>query len=230
MTDFKIGDVVRLKDDSPARVDLIVRGLFTKVLHESDREAFCVSDCGQRILWARFDQLELVNRPDPQADLKQAIREVLLSDEFIEAFTKKAFGAKVEVALPTFTTLQNVSTERSLEHPIPGVNRPMRNDHPLAANLVGAWFPTVSAEAPKTANVPESPNSLIESPKRYREPTQADLANGPVCCEVRDWDSEQWKARQLIHIHKSGLFRFLCKNESCDNPLHWSQCRIEVAE
>ena len=86
MTDFKIGDVVRLKDDSFTRLDLIVRGLFTKVLHESDREAFCVSDCGQRILWAKFDQLELVNRPDPQADLKQAIREVLLSEEFMAAF------------------------------------------------------------------------------------------------------------------------------------------------
>ena len=64
----------------------------------------------------------------------------------------------------------------------------------------------------------------------YREPTLADLANGPVCCEVRDWDSEQWKARQLIQIHESGPFRFLCKNESCDNPLNWNQCRIEVAE
>ena len=64
----------------------------------------------------------------------------------------------------------------------------------------------------------------------YREPTLADLANGPVCCEVRDWDSEQWKARQLIQVHEFGPFRFLCKNESCDNPLNWNQCRIEVAE
>jgi hypothetical protein len=67
-------------------------------------------------------------------------------------------------------------------------------------------------------------------PKRYREPTQADLRNGPVCCEVRDWDSEQWKVRQLIQIHKSHPFRFVCKNETCDNPLNWNQCRIEVTE
>ena len=86
MTDFKIGDVVRVRDDSLTRLDVIIRGLFTKVFHESDREAFCVSDCGQRIFWAKFDQIELVNRPDPQADIKQAIREVLLSDEFMEAF------------------------------------------------------------------------------------------------------------------------------------------------
>lgn len=66
--------------------------------------------------------------------------------------------------------------------------------------------------------------------KRYREPTRADLKNGPVCCEVRDWDSEQWKARQLIQIHESGPFRFLCKNQPCDNPLNWNQCRIEVTE
>ena len=69
-----------------------------------------------------------------------------------------------------------------------------------------------------------------ESLRFYREPTQADLANGPVCCEVRDWDSEQWKARQLIQVHEFGPFRFLCKNESCDNPLNWNQCRIEVTE
>ena len=67
-------------------------------------------------------------------------------------------------------------------------------------------------------------------PKRYRDPTQADLQSGPVCCEVRDWDSEQWKARQLIQVHESGPFRFLCKNETCDNPLNWNQCRIEVTE
>ena len=67
-------------------------------------------------------------------------------------------------------------------------------------------------------------------PKRYREPTLEDLKNGPICCEVRDWDSEQWKARQLIQVHESGPFRFLCKNKSCDNPLNWNQCRIEVTE
>ena len=65
------------------------------------------------------------------------------------------------------------------------------------------------------------------SERKYREVTAADLANGPVCCEVRDWDSEQWKDRQLIQIHKSGPFRFRCKNESCDDPLNWNQCRIE---
>ena len=71
----------------------------------------------------------------------------------------------------------------------------------------------------------------IEEPaKRYREPTLEDLKNGPIQCEVRDWDSEQWKARQLIQIHESGPFRFLCKRETCDNPLNWNQCRIEVTE
>lgn len=76
---------------------------------------------------------------------------------------------------------------------------------------------------------PDFGDSKEVSPsKRYREPTLEDLANGPVCCEVRDWDSEQWKDRQLIQIHKSGPFRFLCKNEPYDNPLNWNQCRIEL--
>ena len=72
--------------------------------------------------------------------------------------------------------------------------------------------------------------SDFDKPKRYREPTLEDLKNGPIQCEVRDWDSEQWKARQLIQVHEFGPFRFLCKNESCDNPLNWNQCRIEVTE
>ena len=100
MTDFKIGDVVRVRDDSLTRLDVIVRGLFTKVLHENDREAFCVSDCGQRIFWAKFDQLELVNRPDPQADLKQAIREVLLSGEFLGAFAAAWMKTPLPISIP----------------------------------------------------------------------------------------------------------------------------------
>ena len=69
-----------------------------------------------------------------------------------------------------------------------------------------------------------------DPPKRYRDPTQADLANGPIDCEVRDWDREQWKARRLIQVHEFGPFRFRCKNETSDNPLNWNQCRIKVAE
>ena len=79
MADFKVGDVVRFKTDEPGRLPLIVRDSEGEFLH-------CSSECKRRRATSHFSDLELVNRPDPQADLKQAIRDVLLSDEFMAAF------------------------------------------------------------------------------------------------------------------------------------------------
>jgi len=107
MTKFKIGDVVRLKTDEPYKVPLIVK----EFLSDSVR---CKSECGRRCAWAAIADLELIERRDPQADMKQAIREVLLSDEFMTMFAAAFLSASV----PRLT----------LEHPIPGVNRPMRNE------------------------------------------------------------------------------------------------------
>ena len=82
MTDFKIGDVVRIETDKADSLRLVIRGINYSTSH-----AFlCVSECGKRIRWSAIEEMELVNRPDPQADLQQAIREVLLSDEFMAAF------------------------------------------------------------------------------------------------------------------------------------------------
>ena len=79
MTEFKIGDVVRLKKDEPERLNLVL-------VKFDGQGAFGVSECGRRRTWAEFEDCELVHRPDPQADLKQAIREVLLGDEFMAKF------------------------------------------------------------------------------------------------------------------------------------------------
>jgi hypothetical protein len=70
-------------------------------------------------------------------------------------------------------------------------------------------------------------------PKRYREPTQADLANGPIDCEVRNSDGEPWVWRILCGIvDKSDRpFRvFRLKDRLMDSKAKWPQCRIEVAE
>ena len=67
MTEFKIGDVVRLKTDGPERLPLIVRSIETQSHGDF---TLCVSECGNRISWADPDALELVHRPDPQADIK----------------------------------------------------------------------------------------------------------------------------------------------------------------
>jgi hypothetical protein len=65
--------------------------------------------------------------------------------------------------------------------------------------------------------------------KRYRTPTLADLANGPIACEYRDCDDEQWRSGFLVHV-LNGAFQFLCVNEEQDLSGQWEQCRIEVGE
>ena len=79
MTEFKIGDAVQMIDDAGTPEVLIVRSKLNGFI-------LCVSECGSRICWQTDCGLELANRPDPQADMVQAIREVLLSDEFMTAF------------------------------------------------------------------------------------------------------------------------------------------------
>lgn len=86
MTDFKIGDVVRLKTDEPDRLPLVIKEF-------DGNGAMCRSECGRRCTWAAFSDFELITRPDPHAELAeviqkvfQATRDLLLSDEFMTAF------------------------------------------------------------------------------------------------------------------------------------------------
>jgi hypothetical protein len=66
-------------------------------------------------------------------------------------------------------------------------------------------------------------------PKRYREPTQADLRDGPIECEYRDNDDEQWRSGLVVYI-LNGSMRFLCADKEEQLSGQWEQCRIEVAE
>jgi hypothetical protein len=72
-------------------------------------------------------------------------------------------------------------------------------------------------------------SELERTTKRYREPTLADLANGPIACEYRDCDDEQWRSGFLVHI-LNGAIPFLCVNEEQELFGQWDQCRIEVTE
>ena len=93
MTDFKIGDVVRMIDDAGTPEVLVVRSKLNGII-------LCVSECGSRACWEADYSLELVNRPDPQSDIKQAIREVLLSDEFMAAFAAAWMKTPLPMATP----------------------------------------------------------------------------------------------------------------------------------
>ena len=77
--------------------------------------------------------------------------------------------------------------------------------------------------------ITEAIETPIAPPKRYREPTQADLQNGPIECEYRDNDEQQWRSGLLAHV-LSGSMPFLCKTKEEQLSGQWKQCRIEVAE
>ena len=81
MTEFKIGDVVRLKTDGPDTLPLIV-----KEFGGDGKWAYCESKCLNMRGWEKLGDIELVRSLDPQPDIVQAIREVLLGDEFPKAF------------------------------------------------------------------------------------------------------------------------------------------------
>ena len=65
--------------------------------------------------------------------------------------------------------------------------------------------------------------------KRYRDPTQADLRDGPIECEYRDNEDEQWRSGFLIYI-LNGSMRFLCTDKMEQFSGQWEQCQIEVAK
>ena len=79
---------------------------------------------------------------------------------------------------------------------------------------------------------PEHLAPYIESTKRYREPTPADLKNGAIECEVReDAVGAEWKPRVLIGIEDQAVypFRVLCARHP-DKKSRWPLCRIEATE
>jgi hypothetical protein len=99
----------------------------------------------------------------------------------------------------------------------------------------------IVAPAGKPSEPVEIPKGFIEEfidllrepikppPKRHRDPTQADLRDGPIACEYRDNDDEQWRSGLLVYI-LDGSMPFLCTDKMDQFSGQWNQCRIEVAE
>ncbi len=199
MKKFKIGDVVRLKTDSPERLRLIVRSI------DSDRLE-CTSECERRRVISHGDDFELVERPDPQADMKQAIREVLLSDEFMTAFAAAFFSATVP--RPT------------LEHPILGVNRPMRNEAQLS-KMVEMVRQSLTTEP----NSSEIPNSCKETPT----PNSSHLGQ---IIEVRNYEDANWQRAELEAVFPHTEFAYVARVEknTRDFPTNWRYGRLVQAD
>lgn len=76
---FNVGDRVRLEHDHPDSIWVVMM-----VYEDTGRIGILHSTKdGSQMLWVNPSRLTLIDR---YADLKQAIREVLLSKEFLEAF------------------------------------------------------------------------------------------------------------------------------------------------
>ena len=88
------------------------------------------------------------------------------------------------------------------------------------------WIKAIREAEAKAIPANETP---IAPPKRYREPTQADLRGGPIECEYRDNNDEQWRSGLLAHV-LGGSMPFLCKDKEEQLSGQWAQCRIEVTE
>ena len=67
-------------------------------------------------------------------------------------------------------------------------------------------------------------------PRRYREPTLADLKNGPIDCEVRDCDIQAWRKAKLKTIYLGAAYEFQVQKHKSLREKRYAQCRIEVAE
>jgi hypothetical protein len=65
--------------------------------------------------------------------------------------------------------------------------------------------------------------------ERYREPTLADLADGPIFCEFRDHESQNWKTGMLRGIVEGPGYPFLCLIAGA-STLRYAECRIEAGE
>ena len=78
--------------------------------------------------------------------------------------------------------------------------------------------------------ITEAIETPIAPPKRYREPTQADLQNGPIECEVRDCDIQAWRKATLQNIHPGAAYKFQVRKHGAITEARYAQCQIEVAE
>jgi hypothetical protein len=87
----------------------------------------------------------------------------------------------------------------------------------------GSTYPKIEAFHYTHIREIETPTEL---PKRHRDPTQADLRDGPIECEYRNSKSEHWQSGLLVHILDS-VHPFLCVSKAEQLSNQWRQCRIQ---
>ena len=91
--------------------------------------------------------------------------------------------------------------------------------------LLSNWTVTYGAAPSRQVYI----RKIEPPPKRYRDPTQTDLRDGPIDCEYRDNEDERWRSGLVVYI-LNGSMPFLCTDKEGLLSGQWAQCRIEVAE
>jgi hypothetical protein len=62
--------------------------------------------------------------------------------------------------------------------------------------------------------------------KRYREPTESDVRNGPIKCDYREWPWLEWKAGTLVRLtNTSGRSPYVIIKDG--DEIAYQHCRIE---
>jgi hypothetical protein len=94
------------------------------------------------------------------------------------------------------------------------------------ASVSHRWYVKVVDKSPDpikaTEPAPQAPEPEQTS-TGWRSPTVEDLKDGPIECEVRDWEKEKWTVATLGRIDYRSEYPYKCF--SC-----WKQCRIRVTE
>lgn len=61
---FQVGDAVRIKHDKDERLPLVIRSLQSSG-SDNTPIALCVSECGKRVRWSAFEEMERIDQADP---------------------------------------------------------------------------------------------------------------------------------------------------------------------
>jgi hypothetical protein len=209
--DFKVGDAVRFV--SPGHKRHGTEGVLKSIHKGKDREYRFLSECGQFCRYCTIDELERIEKADPinPSHYKHLPAEAI---DIIEAAIAKAPSNQ-------YAFLQGQVIKYMLRCWSKKGIEDLRKAKWYLDRLVGE-FDDLLAEASGANDNP----AVV---KRYRTPTLADLANGPIACEYRDLDDEHWRRGYLVHI-LNGAIPFLCVNEQQELSGQWGQCRIEVSE
>jgi hypothetical protein len=211
MDGIKVGDAVVIVERS--HIWRGVRGRIVSVSESNEFPLEFISDCRKRLGYFRSSSIRKIDKADPinPSHYKHLPAEAI---DIIEAAIAKApSNESAFLQGQVIKYILRCWSKRGIED--------LRKAKWYLDRLVGG-FDGLLAEATGASDGPVAV-------KRYREPTLADLANGPIACEYRDSDDEHWRRGYLVHI-LNGAIPFLCVNEQQELSGQWGQCRIEVGQ